>query len=157
ASMMGAVIRRIITRAERGYQVDPDEVVAAMNSKTCAIILNSPGNPTGTVYPRETIQAICSAAAERGIVVISDEVYDRLVLDGGEYPSALALAPDPDSVIVGSSFSKTYSMPGLRIGWLVSGKRNIETLRRYHMFTTTVGNTPGQWAAAAALRGDQAA
>jgi aminotransferase len=156
-SMMGAEIRRIITRADRGYQVDPGEVIAAMGPKTCAVILNSPGNPTGTVYPRETIEAICLAAAERGVVVISDEVYDRLVLDGGEYPSVLALAPDLEGVIVGSSFSKTYSMPGLRVGWLVSGSRNIETLRRYHMFTNTVGNTPAQWAAAAAVRGDQSA
>jgi aminotransferase len=157
ASMMGAAIRRIVTRADRGYQVDPEEVIAAMGPKTCAVILNSPGNPTGTVYPRETIEAITVAAAERGVVVISDEVYDRLVLDGAEYPSALGLAPDLEGVIVGSSFSKTYSMPGLRVGWVVSGKKNIETLRRYHMFTTTVGNTPAQWAAAAAVQGDQSA
>lgn len=157
AGMMGAAIRRIVTRADRGYQVDPEEVIAAMGPKTCAVILNSPGNPTGTVYPRETIEAIAVAAAARGVVVISDEVYDRLVLDGGEYPSVLGLAPDLEGVIVGSSFSKTYSMPGLRIGWVVSGNKNIETLRRYHMFTTTVGNTPAQWAAAAAVQGDQSA
>ena len=153
--MTGARVKRIVTRAERGYQVDPEEVIASIGPATCAIILNSPGNPTGAVYPRETVEAICRAAAERDVVVISDEVYDRLLLDDADYPSVLALAPDLDRVIVASAFSKTYSMPGLRIGWLVSGRENIETLRRYHMFTTTVGNTPGQWAAAAALRGDQ--
>jgi aminotransferase len=72
-----------------------------------------------------------------------------------ESSSVLNCAPDLDRVIVASSFSKTYSMPGLRIGWLISGEANIKTLRRYHMYTTTVGNTPGQWASVAALEGDQ--
>jgi len=58
-------------------------------------------------------------------------------------------------VIVASSFSKTYSIPGLRVGWLISSSRNVKTLRRYHTYTTTVGNTPGQWAAIEALKGDQ--
>src|SRR5262249_41286493 len=61
-----------------------------------------------------------------------------------------------EQALVASCFSKTYSMPGLRIGWLASGTKNIEVVRRYHMFTTTVGNTPAQWAAAAAIRADQA-
>jgi aspartate/methionine/tyrosine aminotransferase len=155
ARYAGAEVRTVVTTAAQGYQVDPQEVIDAITPRTAAVILNSPGNPTGTVYPAETIAAICQAAAKRGVVVISDEVYDRLLLDGGEYPSALTSSPDPDLTIVASSFSKTYAIPGLRIGYLISSPSNIATLRRYHMYTTTVGNTPGQIAAAAALRGPQ--
>ncbi|MBJ83617.1 MAG: aspartate aminotransferase [Acidimicrobiaceae bacterium] len=151
----GAKVRRLVTTADKGYQVDPNEVIDAMGPKTCAIILNSPGNPTGTVYPKATVQAICQEASRRGVTVISDEVYDRLVLDDMPCPSVLNCDVDLDHVIVASSFSKTYSMPGMRVGWLVSSRENIKTLRRYHTYTTTVGNTPGQWASIAALRGDQ--
>ena len=101
------------------------------------------------------MQAICQAAARRGITVISDEVYDRLVLDEMESPSVLNCDLDLDHLIVASSVSKTYSMPGMRVGWLISSRKNLQTLRRYHTYTTTVGNTPGQWASVAALQGDQ--
>ena len=153
--LAGGSVRRIVTTAEKGYQVDPQEVIDAMGPRTCAVILNSPGNPTGAVYPASTVQAICQAAARRGITVISDEVYDRLVLDEMESPSVLNCDLDLDHLIVASSVSKTYSMPGMRVGWLISSRKNLKTLRRYHTYTTTVGNTPGQWASVAALQGDQ--
>ena len=91
--LAGGSVRRIVTTAEKGYQVDPQEVIDAMGPRTCAVILNSPGNPTGAVYPASTVQAICQAAARRGITVISDEVYDRLLLDEMESPSVLNLRP----------------------------------------------------------------
>ena len=153
--LAGAQVHRIITTAEQGYQVDPNEVIDAITPRTCAIILNSPGNPTGTVYPPATLQAICHEAANRGVTIISDEVYDRIVFDELPSPSVLDFDIDLDHVIVASSFSKTYSIPGLRVGWLISSSRNVKTLRRYHTYTTTVGNTPGQWAAIEALKGDQ--
>ena len=86
--------------------------------------------------------------------VISDEVYDHLVYDGKEYPSVLSCCSDLDHVMVISSFSKTFSMAGMRIGWLMASQGAIKKLRRYHMFTTTVANTPCQWAGVAALRGE---
>ena len=153
--LAGGSVRRIVTTAEKGYQVDPQEVIDAMGPRTCAVILNSPGNPTGAVYPASTVEAICQAAAKWGITVISDEVYDRLLLDEMESPSVLNCDLDLDHLIVASSVSKTYSMPGMRVGWLISSRKNLQTLRRYHTYTTTVGNTPGQWASVAALQGDQ--
>lgn len=154
-AMAGAVPRPIITTAASGYQVDPQQVVDAINDKTCAIMINSPGNPTGTVYPRETIKAICHEAARRNLTLISDEVYDRLILDGDDYASALTCSPTLDNVIMSSSVSKTYSVPGLRLGWVISSRQNIVDLQRYHMFVSTTENTPSQWAAVAALTGDQ--
>lgn len=151
--MHGGEVKPIPTRAEHGHQLDPQEVIDNISSRTFAIILNSPSNPTGTVYPRETVEAIVQEAAYQGIKVISDEVYDHLILDDLEYASVLGCTSDLDHVMISSSFSKTFSMPGLRIGWIISSQGTIRALRRYHMFSTTVANTPAQWAGVAALQG----
>ena len=124
--------------AESNHQLDPQDVIDAISANTCAIVLNSPSNPTGTLYPRETIEAIVQEAAYRGVYVISDEVYDHLVYDDKTYPSVLSCCSDLDHVMVISSFSKTFSMAGMRVGWLIASQGAIKKLRRYHMFTTTV-------------------
>ncbi|MGA7800542.1 MAG: pyridoxal phosphate-dependent aminotransferase [Gammaproteobacteria bacterium] len=151
--MHGGEVKAIPTRAEHGHQLDPQQVIDSIGMRTFAIVLNSPSNPTGTVYPRETVEAIVQEAAYRGVKVISDEVYDHVVLDGLEYPSVMNCTADLDHVMSISSFSKTFSMPGLRIGWVISSQGVIKMLRRYHIFTTTVANTPAQWAGVSALRG----
>lgn len=153
--MNGGEVKSIPTRAEHGYQLDPQQVIDAIGMRTFAIVLNSPGNPTGVVYPRETVEAIVQEAAYRGVKVISDEVYDHLLLDDMDYPSVIRCTADLDPVMVISSFSKTFAMPGLRIGWIIASQAAIKTLRRYHIFTTTVANTPAQWAGVAALTGDR--
>ncbi|EKF74132.1 aminotransferase [Alcanivorax hongdengensis A-11-3] len=153
--MNGGVVKTVPTRAEDNHQLDPQAVIDAMGPNTYAVILNSPSNPTGTLYPRETIETIVEEAAYRGIYVISDEVYDHLIYDKREYPSVLSCCSDLDHVMVISSFSKTFSMAGMRIGWLIASQGAIKKLRRYHMFTTTVANTPCQWAGVAALRGSR--
>jgi len=151
--MNGGEVSAVPTRAESNHQLDPQDVIEAIQPNTYAIVLNSPSNPTGTLYPRETLETILREAAYRDIHVISDEVYDHLVYDGVDYPSVLASCSDLDNVMVISSFSKTYSMAGMRIGWLIASQAAIKKLRRYHMFTTTVANTPFQWAGVAALLG----
>ncbi|HBX72868.1 MAG TPA: aspartate aminotransferase [Halieaceae bacterium] len=153
--MNGGTVKTIPTRAESNHQLDPQDVIDAIDANTCAIVLNSPSNPTGTLYPRETIEAIVQEAAYRGVYVISDEVYDHLVYDDKTYPSVLSCCSDLDHVMVISSFSKTFSMAGMRVGWLIASQGAIKKLRRYHMFTTTVANTPCQWAGVAALRGER--
>lgn len=153
--MNGGQVRAVPTKASEGHQIDPERIINMIGPNTHAIILNSPSNPTGTVYPRETIEWLCQEAAYRGVEIVSDEVYDNLILDDIDYPSVLSCATDMDGVAVVSSLSKTYAMPGLRIGWIVADQNTIRTLRRYHMFTTTVASTPAQWAGVAALLGDQ--
>ncbi|WP_226704996.1 pyridoxal phosphate-dependent aminotransferase [Microbulbifer elongatus] len=153
--MNGGEVKCIPTRAENNHQLDPQEVIDAIDTNTHAIILNSPSNPTGTVYPRETVETIVQEAAYRGIYVISDEVYDHLIYDDRDYASVLSCCSDLDHVMVISSFSKTFSMAGMRVGWLIASQGAIRKLRRYHMFTTTVANTPCQWGGVAALKGDR--
>lgn len=153
--MNGGEVKFIPTRAENGHQLDPDEIIRNIGMRTFAVVLNSPNNPTGAVYPRETIEAIIEECAFRGIQVFSDEVYDHLVLDDDEYASVLGCGTDLDNIMCISSFSKTYSMAGLRVGWVISSQGAIRKLRRYHMFTTSVANTPAQFGGVAALQGDQ--
>jgi len=153
--MNGGEVKHIPTRAENNHQLDPQEVIDAIDTNTHAIVLNSPSNPTGTVYPRETVETIVQEAAYRGIYVISDEVYDHLIYDDRDYASVLSCCSDLDHVMVMSSFSKTFSMAGMRVGWLIASQGAIRKLRRYHMFTTTVANTPCQWGGVAALKGDR--
>lgn len=155
AEMGGGALRRFPTSAVDGYQLDTEAFVAEMRDPVCAVLINSPGNPTGAIYPRETMQAVCRASEERGIPLISDEVYDRMILDEGTFTSALECVEDLDQLFVCSSFSKTYAMAGLRIGWIISSAENIKDLQRLHMFISTTENTPSQWAGVAALEGPQ--
>ncbi len=153
--LAGGKVRPIVTTAANGYQPDPQEVIDAMNANTCAIMLNSPGNPTGAIYPHSTIAPILEAAADRGIAVISDEVYDRLILDDVPYASALNTAPSLENVVVCSSISKSFAAAGLRLGWLITHQKNIDPFQRMHMFISTTENTPSQYAALAAMESSQ--
>ena len=153
--MVGGIPNIVVTTAENGYQPDPAEIIGRFSEKTAAVLLNSPSNPSGALYPESTMRTVCEAAEERGISVISDEVYDRIILEDEPYASALNCSPSLDHLLVCSSLSKSYAMSGLRLGWIISSKENIIDLQRYHMFISTTENTPTQWAAVAALRGDQ--
>lgn len=151
--MNGGIARRVPTSVEDGHQLDPKAVIDAIGPATTAIVINSPNNPTGAIYPRDTIAEIMEAAARHGIKVISDEVYDHLVYGDVEHTSVLSCDDDLEHSMVIGACSKTFAMTGLRVGWLIADQRTIKRLRRYHMYTTSVANTPGQWAAVAALEG----
>ncbi|MEQ6885899.1 pyridoxal phosphate-dependent aminotransferase [Salicola sp. Rm-C-2C1-2] len=153
--MNGGEVKFIPTHPENGHQLDPDDIIKNISMRTFAVVLNSPNNPTGAVYPKSTIERIVEECAFRGIQVFSDEVYDHLILDDEEYSSVLSCGTDLDHLMCISSFSKTYSMAGLRVGWIISSQGAIKKLRRYHMFTTSVASTPAQFGGVAALEGDQ--
>ena len=152
--MTGGEVKFIPTRAENDHQLDPDEVIRAMGQRTFALILNNPNNPTGAVYPRSTVETILEECAYRGIQVYADEVYDHMLFDDDDFASVLNCSMDLDNIMCISSFSKTYSMAGLRVGWVISSQAAIKSLRRYHMFTTSVANTPAQFAGSR-TNGDQ--
>jgi aspartate/methionine/tyrosine aminotransferase len=102
---------------ENGFVPDPDRVVALFTERTKVLVINSPGNPTGAVFPRSVVRALVDAAAARGVVVLSDEVYDELIFEG---EPANAIAMDDHHVVAVHSFSKTYAMTGWRVGWVVA-------------------------------------
>jgi aspartate aminotransferase len=122
------------TTVADGFRIHAEAVLDAISDRTRAIIINSPCNPTGGVVSAADLRRIVAAAAERDIVVISDETYDRFVFGGLEHASAAALASEfPDTVVLCGSFSKTYAMTGWRLGfalgppWVMRAALNIQS------------------------------
>lgn len=116
-AMLGGRTVRYPLPAASAFIPDPAQVAALMTPRTRVLVLNSPGNPTGAVFPKDVVRALVAAAAERDIVVLSDEVYDELIFEG---EPADAIAMDPEHVVAVHSFSKTYAMTGWRVGWAVA-------------------------------------
>lgn len=122
----GGEVKFVPTRAENNHQLDPDDVIRAMGSRTFALILNNPNNPPtgGAVYPpRSTVETILEECAYRGIQVYADEVYDHLIFDDDDFASVLNCSMDLDNIMCISSFSKTYSMAGLRVAGSFPARR----------------------------------
>jgi aspartate aminotransferase len=136
-----------------GYLPRVDEIERLTTASTKAIFVNTPGNPTGAVFPEATMRALAELAAERGVWLISDEVYDELVLDDElRHMSAAALVPDAPVVSV-YSFSKVYAMTGWRIGYCAAPQQLAATLRKLQEPQVSCPSAISQKAAEAALRG----
>jgi aspartate aminotransferase len=150
----GATPVIVPTDAAQGFVIDPERLRAAITPRTKAIVLNSPGNPTGAVQPDEVQRAIGLLAAERGIVVISDEIYEHLAYAPARFRSFAQLCPEAAelSVIV-NGMSKAYSMTGWRIGYAGGPADLIARMIRLQGHATS--GPPGicQRAAVAALTG----
>lgn len=120
----GADITWVNQRLSDGrWQLDLAELRAALRPQTRAIFVNSPCNPTGWVMSAEEQAQLLALAREREVLIISDEVYQRLVFDAAAAPSFLSIAGDEDPVIVFSGFSKSWAMTGWRLGWMIAPAR----------------------------------
>lgn len=139
------------------HQPDVEAIAAAITSRTKAILVNTPNNPTGAVYSREALMAIGQLAAEKGIHVISDEAYEGLVYDAARHISMASLSPEiADWVITTQTFSKSYCMTGFRVGYLVARADLVKTINRMHSHLTGNVCTFAQYGALAALEMDPA-
>ena len=136
-----------------GYLPDPDRIASLVTPRTKALFLNTPNNPTGAVLPPERIEAILSVTSERGVWVISDEVYDQLILDDG-LPYLSPGSVDTSMPIISVySFSKVYSMTGWRVGYVVAPPALAQILRTLQEPQVSCPSTISQKAAEAALTG----
>jgi aspartate aminotransferase len=145
----------VFYRLERsgGYLPSVEEIERLTTASTKAIFVNTPGNPTGAVFPEATMRALAELAAERGVWLISDEVYDELVLDDElRHVSAAALVPGAPVVSV-YSFSKVYAMTGWRIGYCAAPPQLAAMLRKLQEPQVSCPSAISQKAAEAALRG----
>ncbi len=131
--------------------LDPADVEAAITDDTAAFVVNSPANPTGAVQTKADMQAFAELADRNDVVCLSDEVYEHIVFEGQHWsPAQFA---DTDHVIVISGCSKSYSMTGWRLGWVVASERRIERMLRVHQYAQACASAPAQYAAVAALNG----
>lgn len=136
----------------RGYRVGPEELERAAGPAVRALLLNSPSNPSGSIYRRDELEAILEWAAERGVWVISDEIYGRLAYLDEPAPGVLDFPDDLlERVVLVDGASKAYAMTGWRIGWSVSAPGLATTLSALQSHTTSNAATPSQYAALAAL------
>ena len=143
------------TTLENEYKMTPAQLEAAITPKTKVLVLNSPSNPTGSVYSEDEVRALVKVIEGRGIFVVSDEMYDMIVY-GDVRPFSPARIPAiKDWVIVSNGVSKTYAMTGWRIGYLAGPKWLIDACDKIQSQTTSNPNAIAQKAAVAALTGDQ--
>lgn len=144
-------VSRYKVSEEEGFEVNPSEVLSSVTQKTKAIIVNNPHNPTGSVTPIKKLEEIVEYAYSRGIVVISDEVYENIVYDGAPFTS-LSTLTNYDNVIVVNSLSKTFAMTGLRIGFVITrNKKLAEVMTRMQEGLIACAPTPIQVGAIKAL------
>lgn len=136
-----AVARPIAAHAENGFQPDPAEIAkTAAVTNAASLLINTPNNPTGVVYARETLEGIADAAKTHNFWVISDEVYDTQLWDA-EHVSIRALPGMSDRTLVVGSMSKSHAMTGSRVGWLVGPEAAVNTL--INLSTHTTYGVPG--------------
>ena len=133
------------------WRLDPDELAAAFNDKTRAIIVNTPHNPTGKVFSEEELGWIAALCQKWDVVAITDEIYEHLVYDGTHHRLA-DLAGMAERTVTITGLSKTYSATGWRIGWLLAPPEATVAIRRVHDFLTVGAAAPLQEGAATALR-----
>jgi len=139
---------------EEGFVPGPEAVAEAISPRTRLIMLNSPSNPAGSVYPRETVRGLCDLARDHDLVVVSDEIYEKILYEG-EHVSPASLDGMFERTVTANGFSKTYSMTGWRLGWLVAPKPMFEQIAKVQEHTITCATAFAQKAGVAALRGPQ--
>jgi aspartate aminotransferase len=151
--MVGGEPRAVpLARASRRFELDLDRIRAAIDPGTRMLIVNSPSNPTGWMLTIDEQQALYDLAEERDLIILSDEVYERLVYDVPLAPSFARVAANRDRLIVVNSFSKTYCMTGWRLGWAQASERTIHQMFKAAEFITSNAAAMVQQAGIVALR-----
>lgn len=140
--------------AADGFQPDIDAIARLITPRTKLLLINSPNNPTGAVYPKETIERVIDIAQRHNLWLLSDECYDQIILDG-TWTSPAHLAPDDPRIVTVFTFSKSYSMTGWRIGYAAGSAELIDTATKVLESNSSCVSTITQVAAEAALDGPQ--
>ena len=143
--------RRFVSLRPPGWGFDPDELRAAFNKNTKAIILNSPNNPTGHIYTAEEMQLVAELCQEYDALCITDEIYEHIIYDGEKHVPMITLPGMRDRTILVNSMSKTYSVTGWRVGWVIASPDLTDSIRKVHDFLTVGAAAPLQQAGTVAL------
>ncbi|MBR0537831.1 MAG: aminotransferase class I/II-fold pyridoxal phosphate-dependent enzyme, partial [Clostridia bacterium] len=159
ANLAGGKAVHYICDESADWYPDPDDIESKITDKTKAIVIINPNNPTGALYPKELLERIADIARRHELIVFSDEIYDRLVMDGEEHVSIASLAPDLFCVTF-SGLSKSHMVCGFRVGWMIfSGNKAIakDYIDGVNMLSNMrlCSNVPGQQIIQTALWGYQ--
>ena len=148
--LAGGVPKILPTYPEEEFKINPQRLKEMITPRTKAIILNYPNNPTGAIMDRDTLLEIAEIVDKYNLIVISDEIYDRLVYDG-EFTSFASLPNMKERTILINGFSKAYAMTGWRLGYAAGNREIIEAMMKIHQYTMLCAPTVAQLAALEAL------
>lgn len=150
AKLSGATWR-LVPLHPPDWSIDEDELRRAFNSKTRAIIINSPHNPTGKVFSRRELETIARLCQEYDVLAMTDEIYEHIVYDGARHIPIMAIEGMRDRTVLVNSMSKTFAVTGWRVGWVLASPLISSTIRKVHDFLTVGAAAPLQQAGAIAL------
>src|SRR3954469_16705958 len=154
--MTGASSTLVPTTFESGFKMNPQQLRNAVTPRSKVLMLNSPSNPTGTVYTRAELEALADVVLEHGLAVLSDEIYERLVFGDAQATCFATLRPGlAERTLTISGASKTYAMTGWRIGWTLGPPAVIKAMGNIQSQQTGNPCSISQYAALAALEGEQ--
>jgi len=154
--LAGGVPVMVDTKESTGWKMTPDQFEEAMTPATKMVILNSPGNPTGAIYTADELRALGEIALEEEIIILSDEIYEKLVYGDSKHVSIASLSEALYNLtITVNGFSKAYSMTGWRLGYTAAPKALAEAIDKIQNHTISNANTFSQYGALAALQSDQ--
>ncbi len=157
-ALAGGVPVAVPAGADAGFRVGVDALEAAAGPRTKVLLFVSPSNPTGAVYPRDEVEEIGRWAAERGLWVVTDEIYEHLVYGDAAHHSMPVLVPElSDRCVVVNGVAKTYAMTGWRVGWMIGPSDVVAAAANVQSHETSNVANVSQRAAVAALRGDLSA
>ena len=150
-TLLAGARRKFVRLRPPGWTFDRDELRRAFSHQTKAIILNSPANPTGHVFGREELEFIAGLCLEFDALAITDEIYEHILYDGARHLPMMCLPGMRDRTVLVNSMSKTYSVTGWRVGWVLASPDLTESIRKVHDFLTVGAAAPLQQAGAIAL------
>src|SRR6478735_2217088 len=151
SAVIAGAVPKFVTLQAPDWSFDPEALRNAITPRTRAILLNTPHNPTGKVFSQQELELIAGLAQEHDLVVITDEVYDRILFDGAEHISIATLPGMWERTLTINSTGKTFSMTGWKIGYAIGPASLNAAVRAVHQFVTFASQTPFQEARALAL------
>jgi aminotransferase len=143
---------RHVMLKDTGPSFDEEELKAAFNARTKAIIINTPNNPAGRVLTRDDLKLVADLCEDFDVLAITDEIYEHIIYDGRKHVSIASLDGMGDRTITISGLSKTYSVTGWRVGYAIAAKEITNAIRKVHDYTTVCAPTPFQKAGVRALK-----
>ncbi len=150
-AILSGAVPRYVTLAEPDWTFDPDELTAAFNSRTRAIIINTPNNPTGKVFTHTELTTIARLCQKWDALAITDEIYEFIVYDGRAHVPMATIDGMAERTVTINSLSKTFSVTGWRVGWAIAPPALTGAIRKVHDFLTVGAAAPLQEAGALAL------
>ncbi len=154
ARLAGATPVFIQSHAENGFKITPEDLERAITPRSKLLIFNSPNNPSGAVYDSELLQKLADVLAGTSILVLTDEIYEKIVFDGRTHVSLASFPEIKEQVVVVNGVSKAYAMTGWRIGYAAGPKEIISAMTKIQGHSTSNPNTIAQWASVEALSHD---